>query len=205
MVKLIIVRHCQAQGNLERFFQGRIDTDVTETGRAQVGAVAKTLAAEPFDVMYTTTLRRARYTADGINLYHDVPVMIDDRLIEIDAGLWEGRYLTDIEKEFPEEFCNWRNCPERFAAPGGESMRQVYDRVSEALSDIARENDGKTVCIVSHGCAIKNMMCRLHGKGFSHIGEIPIGTNTAINVVTIDGDDVSFITECDTDHLELLK
>lgn len=205
MVKLIIIRHCQAQGNLERFFQGRIDTDVTETGRAQVEAVAKTLAAEPFDVIYTTTLRRARYTADGINLYHDVPVVIDDRLIEIDAGLWEGRFLSDIEKEFPAEFDNWRNHPERFAAPKGESMKQVYDRVSEALDDIERDNDGKTVCIVSHGCAIKNMMCRLHKKGFDKIGEIPIGTNTAINVVTIDGGRVSFITECDTDHLELLK
>lgn len=205
MTKLIIVRHCQAEGNLERFFQGRIDSDVTPTGRAQVAAAAQTLSAEPIDVIYVSSLRRARYTADGINLYHDVPVITDDRIAEIDAGQWEGRFLTEIEKEFPQAFDNWRNHPERFAAPGGETMSQVYERMKCAVDDIVRNNDGKTVCIVSHGCAIKNLMCYLHGWELDRIGEIPIGTNTAINVVMAENGKYRIIMENDTDHLELLR
>ena len=98
MTKLIIVRHCQALGNLERFFQGRIDSDITQTGRAQIGAVAELLSAEPIDIMYTSTLKRARLTAEGINVYHEVPLLIDERLSEINAGSWEGMLITEIEK-----------------------------------------------------------------------------------------------------------
>ena len=201
MVKLIIVRHCQAQGNLERFFQGRIDTDVTETGRKQIVATSELLAAEPFDVIVTTSLRRARITADGINIYHEVPVVVDDRLIEIDAGLWEGRFLTDIQNEYPAEFDKWRNHPAEFAAPGGESMADVYERVGAAARDIISEYDGQTVLIVSHGCAIKNLMCYLHGYPLSRIEEIPLGTNTSVNVLTTDGRTADFLIENDAGHI----
>lgn len=205
MTKLIIVRHCQAQGNLERFFQGRIDSDITSAGRAQIGAAAELLAAEPIDVFYTSSLTRARKTTDGINVYHDVPVITDDRLAEIDAGEWEGKFLTDIEKEYPKEFSDWKNNPSVFHAPGGESMQQVYDRVSSAVKDIVRDNEGKTVCIVSHGCAIKCLMCFLHGWTVDNIAAIPIGTNTSVNVVKADGrGSFEIIMESYTDHLKLI-
>ena len=206
MVKLILVRHCQAEGNLKRFFQGKIDSDITSAGRAQIGATAELLSAEPIDVFYTSSLTRAQKSTAGINVYHDVPVITDDRLAEIDAGKWEGRFLTDIQKEFPEQYDNWKNAPDIFAAPEGESMVQVYERVSAALRDIIRDNDGKTVCIVSHGCAIKNMMCFLHGWDISRIKEVPLGTNMSVNVVTAEKDgSFHILMENYTDHLALIK
>ncbi len=184
MTTLILVRHCQAEGNEKRFFQGRIDTDITSLGALQIEAVGRRLQSEPIERIYVSSLRRAVKTAEGINQYHHVPMITDDRLIEIDAGLWEGRYLTDIAGSFPEEYENWNHHPERFAAPQGESMAQVYDRVGEALREIAGQNDGKTVCLVSHGCAIKNMMCFLRGLPVEEIGQVPLGTNTSVNMVS---------------------
>lgn len=205
MTKLIIVRHCQAQGNLERFFQGKIDSEITQKGRAQIGAVSELLSAEPIDVFYTSSLRRARQTADGINLYHDVPIITDDRVAEINAGKWEGRYLTDIEKEYPQAYSDWCNEPSVFQAPDGESMKQVYDRMKAAVDDIIKDNDGKTVCIVSHGCAIKCLMCYLHGWEVDNIAAVPIGTNTAVNVVKADGiSPPEIVMENYTDHLHLI-
>ena len=163
MTKLILVRHCQAQGNLERFFQGKIDSDITPKGREQIAKTAEMLAAEPIDVFYTSDKKRARKSTDGINLYHNVPVVTDNRLTEIDAGLWEGRYLTDI------------------------------------LS----ENKGKTVCIVSHGCAMKCMMCFLHGYKVDDIAKIPLGTNMSVNVVRYDDDmKPEFLMEGYSGHLD---
>ena len=86
MTKLILLRHCQAEGNLKRFFQGKIDSDITSQGRAQIGVTAELLAAEPIDVFYTSSLTRAQKSTDGINVYHEMPVITDDRLAEIDAG-----------------------------------------------------------------------------------------------------------------------
>ena len=202
MTKLIIVRHCQAQGNLERFFQGNIDTDITPKGREQIDKTARMLSAEPIDIFYTSYKKRAIKTMEGINLYHNVPVVNDERLTEINAGKWEGMSLTDIEKQYPAEFDDWNNHPERFHAPGGESMSQVYDRVSSALRDIIRDNDGKTVCIVSHGCAIKCIMCYLHGWKVNNIGEVKLGTNMSVNVVEADQSmNTRIIMENHTDHL----
>ena len=123
----------------------------------------------------------------------------------MDAGKWEGRFLTDIEKEFPKEYSDWNNAPAVFHAPGGESMAQVYDRVSAAIDDIVRENDGNTVCIVSHGCAIKCMMCYLHGWKVSNIADVPLGTNMSVNVVRVEaGKPAELVMENYTDHLVLV-
>ena len=84
-------------------------------------------------------------------------------------------------------------------------MQQVYDRVSSAVKDIVRDNEGKTVCIVSHGCAIKCLMCFLHGWTVDNIAAIPIGTNTSVNVVKADGSgSFEIIMESYTDHLKLI-
>lgn len=202
MTKLILVRHCQAQGNLDRYFQGKIDSDITPKGREQIGITAEVLSAEPIDVFYTSLKQRARKSAEGINLYHNVPIMTDERLTEIDAGKWEGRYLTDIEKLYPEEYDNWKNHPAVFQAPDGESMADVYNRVSAALKDIVAENQGKTVCIVSHGCAIKCMMCYLHQWPVDRIAEVALGSNMAINVVAFgDTQQPEIVLENYTEHL----
>ena len=206
MTKLIIVRHCQAEGNLKRLFQGRTDCDITPKGRAQIGATAEMLSAEPIDVFYTSSLIRAQKIARGINVYHDVPIITDDRLIEIDPGKWEGQYLEDIAREYPKEFSDWNNDPAVFQAPEGESMSDVYNRVSAAVNDIVRDNPGKTVCIVSHGCTIKTMMCYLHGWQVRDIGGIPLGTNMSVNVAESDDrGGFKLIMENYCDHLALVN
>lgn len=203
MTKVIIVRHCQAEGNLKRFFQGRIDTDITEHGRKQIGQVTELLCAEPIDKIYCSSLNRAVKTAEGINVYHELPIHIDDSIVEIDAGEWEGKFLTDIAEEFPEQYDNWCNNPAKFTAPGGENMAQVYERVKAALTCIVKENPNKTVCIISHGCAIKNMMCFAHGWTVDNIKNVPLGTNTSVNIVEFDENmNPKIILENYIDHLQ---
>ncbi len=203
MTKMILVRHCQAEGNRKRFFQGRIDTDITDLGAQQIERAAALLADEPIDVIYTSFKKRAGKTAEGVNRFHQVPIIKDERLTEINAGDWEGVLLTDIEQRYPEAFDDWRNHPADFQAPNGESMADVYERVSKALMDIVKNNRDKTICIVSHGCAIRNMMCFLHRWPLSRIAEVPLGTNTSVNIVEFDEDlQPTVIVQDSTEHLE---
>lgn len=202
MTRLILVRHCQAEGNLKRFFQGKIDSDITPLGEKQIALTAKYLSREPISKIYCSSKLRARRSAEGINAYHHVPVITDDRLVEIDAGEWEGVLLTDIEKRFPEQFWRWRNDPAAFEAPGGETMVQVFQRVNPALESIVADNPNTTICVVSHGCAIKNMMCYAHGWGIEQIKNVEIGPNMSINVIEYDdGLRPKVMTEGYTDHL----
>ncbi len=200
---MIIVRHCQAEGNLKRYFQGTIDSDITEAGAAQIARVAELLSTEPIDVIYSSPKKRALKTAEGINLYHEREIRLDPELVEIDAGEWEGMLLTEIEERYPVEYGNWKDHPEVFQAPGGEKMAQVYDRVKKAVLRIADSNRDKTICVVSHGCAIKNMMCFLHGWGVDNIIDVPIGKNTSVNVVCFDDElEPKILIEDYEDHLQ---
>ncbi len=198
MTKLILVRHCQAQGNLERFFQGKIDSDITPKGREQIAKTAEMLAAEPIDVFYTSDKKRARKSTDGINLYHNVPVVTDNRLTEIDAGLWEGRqlYFFFLAKTVLHIVLA-RMLAGIFISGIGVAFI-VY-----VLENAESENKGKTVCIVSHGCAMKCMMCFLHGYKVDDIAKIPLGTNMSVNVVRYDDDmKPEFLMEGYSGHLD---
>lgn len=203
MTKVILVRHCQAEGNLKRFFQGKIDSDITEEGAKQIAQVAMLLCSEPIDEIYSSPKIRALKTAEGINLYHELPIHIDEQLVEIDAGDWEGVPLTEIETLYPEQMDNWKNAPDKFAPENGETMKEVYERVKKALLKIVSENKNKTICIVSHGCAIKNMMCFIHGWSIEKIKDVPLSTNTAVNVISFDENlNPTILIENYIDHIQ---
>ena len=65
--KIIIVRHGETQDNVERRFQGWIDTPLNETGLSQAQAVADRLKGEIIGAIYTSDLSRAKQTAEAIS------------------------------------------------------------------------------------------------------------------------------------------
>ena len=72
-----------------------------------------------------------------------------------------------------------------------EMAEAVADRPRVVTADlfigkVIKDNQGKTICIVSHGCAIMNMLCYLHGYPVEDIGKITLGTNLAISVIHFD-------------------
>ena len=186
MTKLILVRHCEAEGNTRGELQGRTDCDVSGSGETQLELVSLRLRNEPFAAIYSSPLRRAYKTAQAIDKYHHLPVRVDKRLSEMDFGSWEGRSWAEVEKEDPPMLKIWNESPGEFQAEGGESMRQVYDRMWAAGLDIVRANPGKTVCVVSHGCAIRNFLCRALGRPVSELNSVGRSDNTAVSVVEFD-------------------
>lgn len=186
MTKIILVRHCEAQGNTLGTLQGRTDCDISGNSAAQLELVSLRLRNTPINALYSSPLKRARKTAEAINKYHNLPVKIEPRLSEIDVGVWENRLWTEIEREYPEEIKVWQEQPGNFTPQGGESMRQVYDRIWAAVTDIVKENPNKTVCVTSHGCAIRNFLCRALGKPIEELTDIPWCDNTGISVVNFD-------------------
>ncbi len=205
MTKIILVRHCQAEGNEKRFFQGRKDTDITEKGKRQIEATVNRLLSEPIDVVYSSPLKRALITAKSIAASHSIPennIILDDDLMEIDAGIWDGLLIKDIERLYPEESDNWDNHPERFAPEGSEGMENVYIRTGRMLKKLINDNGGKCVCVISHGCAIRNMLCNAFGKSLNELKNVPWGTNCAVSMIIADDDWVEVVIENDISHLD---
>ena len=186
MTKIILVRHCESQGNTSGKLQGRTDCDVSGNGAIQLDLLSIRLRNVPIDALYSSPLRRAYKTAEAINRYHGLEIHVVKELSEIDVGVWEGKTWAEVAEERPDEFRIWGERPEEFDPEGGESMRQVYDRIWLAVTKIARENPGKTVCIASHGCVIRNFLCRALGKPIIELNDIDWCDNTGISVVEFD-------------------
>ena len=205
MTKIILVRHCQAEGNEKRFFQGRINTEITEKGKRQIEATVNKLKDEPIDVVYSSPLKRAFFTAKSIAESHNIPedkIILDDDLMEINAGIWDGMYIKAIVRLFPEQSDNWDNHPERFNPEKSEGMESVYQRAGRMLRKLIDNNEGKCVCVVSHGCAIRNMLCNAYGKPIDELKTVPWGTNCAISTIVADDGWVEVVSENDTEHLK---
>lgn len=99
---------------------------------------------------FCSPLMRARQTAEiASGAVHELQV--DNRLIEIDFGQWEGKCSPDFIAEDPQAWENWLQSPEDYAAGRvGETGSQVIGRVKSFYDDILQRYDGKTVLIVGH-------------------------------------------------------
>jgi broad specificity phosphatase PhoE len=150
---IAFVRHGQTAVNAGGRLQGRLDAPLSELGLAQARALGSLFANERVTRVLTSPLARARDTAHEIAIRHDLPVEVDERLIELDYGDWDGLGLRDVPSA---DWAAWRADP-TFAPPNGESLVAVTARVSSFVSDTLREDDA--VVAVSHVSPIKAAVC----------------------------------------------
>ncbi|MGN0172131.1 MAG: histidine phosphatase family protein [Acutalibacteraceae bacterium] len=202
VTRLYLVRHCEARGNIDREFHGNFDSDISENGKKQLELLAERFRDIPLDALYSSPLRRAHLTAQALNRHHGLTIRFDDRLREIHGGDWERHLWAKLPELFPESSDAWAHRPHEFAAPNGETMRQVYDRMKEVLLEIAAENEGKAVAVASHGCAIRNALCWAQTGDIARLGDTPWCDNTAVTTLEIENGTPRVIAYNDSSHLD---
>ena len=122
------------------------------TGREQAAKIRELLRLETIHLarIYTSPLVRATETANIIS-NHVTPIFIDERLIEINLGDYDGRYEDDISQEIGKrEYENWRSRNFTLPAPGGESIADVMVRAKDFLGAIAKSKSNEQLGIVAH-------------------------------------------------------
>jgi broad specificity phosphatase PhoE len=145
---IVFARHGQTAPNRDGLVLGRADPELTEEGPRQAELLAVALRGEPVAAILSSPLLRARQTAEPIMEACGVPVEVDDRLIEIDWGAWEGRATGSLAKSDVD-----RLRAEDGTAPEGESLDSLSLRV-ESFCREQLDQDGLVVA-VSHVSPIK--------------------------------------------------
>jgi broad specificity phosphatase PhoE len=174
-VTILLARHGETDDNIEPIrIQGRRDTPLNDTGRAQGAELAERVAGEGIASLWSSRLSRARETADIVGARLGLEPVIDDRLAEGDRGEREGRYWRDVAREDPELYAAWRRAGETFRFPGGESLREQMDRTLAALADI-RATGPLPALVVAHGGSIRVVRCSEDPRGLDafHDWEVP--------------------------------
>jgi broad specificity phosphatase PhoE len=145
---IVFARHGQTAPNRDGLVLGRADPELTEEGHRQAELLAVALRREPVAAIVTSPLLRARQTAEPMGEACGVPVEVDDRLIEIDWGAWEGRATGSLAKT---DVDRWK--AEDGTAPAGESLDSLSLRVDSFCRE-QLDRDGLVVA-VSHVSPIK--------------------------------------------------
>ena len=161
-MKLLIIRHGQTGGNVKGLVQGAgLDLPLNETGRAQAAAAAEKLLSLHLPVIYSSTMLRARQTAEIIAAGVGCPTVAVEGLEEVHFGEAEGVLSEDAHRIYGDVFevINNEGHPRRFdvCLPGGESIRQSTERGRKALREIAARADVPVVGVVTHGALMFNL------------------------------------------------
>ena len=173
---LYIIRHGQTAKNKAHVLQGRSDIPLNDTGRQQAIKVRDTFAAEGlrFDKVYTSPLIRAMMTAEIIA--EDVPLVVDDRLIEMDYGPYEG---MDLNTPAPEVLEFFKDFVHNSAPEGMEPLQDIVARLGAFLEEVRPEAERGNILISTHAIAMKGALEYLtpdsHGSYWSkYIGNCAV-------------------------------
>lgn len=153
---LYFIRHGQSFVNLKEWEQGNLDVGLTELGQRQAAALGRWLPSlvPQVDVIYASTMARARETAAAVAAPYDPEIQFDDRLRELgnnrlDHTAWPADAL-------PNKYADYWSSAHPFApvmidAELAESFMHFRIRVGIFIEEIAAAHKGQTVLVVCHG------------------------------------------------------
>lgn len=147
------VRHGATDWNLERRKQGHCDVPLNEIGREQArrnGVQLHHAVKQPNRLAFISSpLRRATETLEIIRECMSLPARrytIDDRIIEMDLGSWQGKTDEEVTREDPTASKRVAKDKWNFRVPDGESYAETAVRVRDFLCDLRM-----SCVIVGHG------------------------------------------------------
>lgn len=163
MGRLYIVRHGETVWNREGRIQGHTDVGLSEKGLEQARRLAGRLETVPFDAAYASDLSRASQTASTILQGREVPLSPTPTLREYHKGAFEGLTEADLRARFPGDYPSYVSKDLDYAPDGGESTRQVSDRMTRAIVEIKERHLNDNVLVVGHGGSLRAAMMALLG------------------------------------------
>lgn len=196
---LLIIRHGESEADLLDVHEGRADFELTAAGHRQAEKMSRWVKERySVDKIYCSPLKRARQTAAYLAEQFELPLQIDDKLMEFNNGLIAGLSRQAAQEAYPYV----ENLPVHKAVYEQESKLEFRFRADYMLSKLLFENDPEeTVAVISHGGMINQLY-----QSFIHA---PLGCNvfcatgdTGIHAWRIDGDKriILFSNSCQHTH-----
>jgi broad specificity phosphatase PhoE len=160
-------RHGETAWNAEGRVQGQFDTDLNALGQSQAdanGLKLKELITDPslFDFI-ASPLRRTRETMERIRTGMGLPpkeYLLDDRLMEVHFGDWQGYTLAEISLVSPELLEARHRDKWHFLPPGADA--ESYEMLARRFSGWLETVKVPTVC-VTHGGIIRSLFNLIEG------------------------------------------
>lgn len=187
--KIILIRHGQSLGNLNRVYIGHSNVGLSELGKEQAEICAEYFKNEKISAIYSSDLDRAYYTAVPHARLHNLSIIKSEDLREINIGLWEGMSVDEIRQRWRDEFdIAWRLKFGESVPPEGEKVTDAAKRIYNKLISIAKAHEGK-ILVTAHAALIRSLFGFLSGLEPGEWGEAYFfPTNASASYVGFDGE-----------------
>ena len=156
-MKILVTRHGQTDWNVEKRIQGRTNIELNNKGIEQAYQTKENLENEKIDLIICSPLKRAKQTADIINKDRNIPIIYDERLLEICYGENEGRLHDDFDYDGFWSIINTHEYKD------AENVNKFIQRVHNFLNDLKNRKE-ENILIVTH-----NGVCRAINTYFNGI------------------------------------
>lgn len=198
---LFVVRHGETEWNLIERQQGHLDSPLTERGVQQAHALAKGLADHGIDVLYSSDLGRAFQTATIMADSLGLTIHKDQRLRERHLGTMQGLTRSEHADRYPDDAAAFSTGDPDFVIPGGESIRQQYERCIRCAEELALRLTGQRVLVVAHGGVLRSFFRRAFMLPLSEPRRFSL-LNASINSFLIDKGQWRLDSWGETAHLQ---
>ena len=157
-MKVYLMRHGQTVWNEIGRAQGRLHNRLSQTGKLQAEEASKRYKNVKIDVIYCSPLMRTIQTANIMNKNHNVKIIKDDRLIELDRGIFTGKLKKKFSPQEQEQYAiHDESC-------GMETHKKLLVRTKDFVRNVINQNKNKNILIVTHGEVAYCIECLLSRK-----------------------------------------
>lgn len=157
-MRLYVMRHGETDWNVKGMLQGRTDIPLNARGEMAAKLTKKGLNDVTFDIAFSSPLERARRTAEILLEGQNIPIFVDERIIEIGFGKYEGMPKNRMD----ENIKNFFKATERYVPQGGgESVEQLLKRERSFLDELIQNKKyrNSTILVTTHGAALSGLLC----------------------------------------------
>jgi len=186
LTKIFLIRHAEAEGNIYRRAHGHYNGLITDKGYKQIEKLRARFDGEQIDAVYSSDLTRARTTAAAISEPRNLEINLTEDLREVDMGEWEDVTWGDISFLYREMNQAFNNDPALWSVNGGEPYENVKSRMSSFIIKTAKQHEGETIALFSHGFAIRSLLCHLDGIPSHETEKMPYCDNTGVSLLIYD-------------------
>ncbi len=153
---IYLARHGETEWNRLGLLQGQLESNLTELGQTQAVELAQSLRDKNIEQIYSSSLIRAKDTAQICSEHLVKPVSLSGDLVERHFGSLQGRSFDELKQETKYQSL-WSDSI-AFEPEGGESASDSAKRFNLGLRSIVQQQDAEQILVVSHGDIIRNFL-----------------------------------------------
>jgi len=201
MALFYFLRHGETEWNAGGRWCGRTDVPLSDVGRRQAESLARRMKTISVEALYSSPLVRALETARMVGQAIGLEPWVDQRLVELNYGAWEGRPFEEVKRTMPAVYQAWDADPAHVAPPEGETGLQLIERVTPFLAELAQKYQHGNVVVVCHRTVCRLLACHIMGVPLSEYRHRVAMENGALNIFETREGKWHVVKLNDTSHL----